>query len=88
MANMMGIPIIGLVENMSYFKCPDNDKNYKIFGDSHIEDIAKNYGVPVLAKLPIDPRITAACDQGRIEYFEDGWLDDVAENLIQRTKEV
>lgn len=88
MANMMHVPIIGLVENMSYFRCPDNNKEYKIFGDSHIEEIAEEYGVPVLAKLPIDPRITAACDQGMIEYFADSWLDDVAEKLIKETKEV
>ena len=54
MAEMMDIPIIGLVENMSYFKCPDNDKEYQIFGDSHIEEIAENHNLKVLARLPID----------------------------------
>jgi len=81
MAKMMNIPIIGLVENMSYFRCPDNDKDYQIFGDSHVEDVAKLYDLEVLAKLPIDPRIANACDKGAIEMFEGDWLDSVAEIL-------
>jgi predicted Fe-Mo cluster-binding NifX family protein len=81
MAKMMHIPIVGLVENMSYFKCPDNNKEYKVFGDSHIEDVAKKYDLEVLAKLPIDPRISAACDKGTIELFDGDWLDSVAESL-------
>jgi Mrp family chromosome partitioning ATPase/predicted Fe-Mo cluster-binding NifX family protein len=81
MAKMMSIPIIGLVENMSYFKCPDNDKDYQIFGDSHIDETAKKYNLEVLAKLPIDPRISRACDQGAIEMFEGEWLDPVADIL-------
>ncbi|MDY4920977.1 MAG: Mrp/NBP35 family ATP-binding protein [Phascolarctobacterium sp.] len=67
MAQMMDIPILGLVENYSYFHCPDNDKNYEIFGPSHLEQTAKEYGLPVLARLPIDPNIAAACDHGEIE---------------------
>lgn len=81
MAKMMNIPIIGLVENMSYFRCPDNDKDYQIFGDSHVEDVAKMYDLKVLAKLPIDPKIAKACDKGAIEIFEGDWLDPVAEIL-------
>ncbi len=84
MAEMMNIPIVGLVENMSYFKCPDNDKDYKIFGESHIEAIAEKHNLKVLAKLPIDPKISAACDQGMIELFDGAWLDPVAE-LIELT---
>jgi len=81
MAEMMNIPIIGLVENMSYFKCPDNDKEYKVFGESHIEEIAQKHKLKVLAKLPIDPKISAACDKGMIELFEGDWLDSVAKIL-------
>jgi Mrp family chromosome partitioning ATPase/predicted Fe-Mo cluster-binding NifX family protein len=81
MAKMMNIPIIGLVENMSYFRCPDNGKDYQIFGDSHVEDVAKLYNLEVLAKLPIDPKIAKACDKGAIELFEGDWLDPVAEIL-------
>lgn len=81
MAEMMNVPIIGLVENMSYFKCPDNGKNYKIFGESHIEDIAKEHNLKVLAKIPIDPKVSAACDRGMIELFEGNWLDPIADIL-------
>lgn len=81
MAEMMNIPIIGLVENMSYFKCPDNGKDYNIFGDSHIEEIADNHNLKVLAKIPIDPKISAGCDKGMIELFNGNWLDSVAQIL-------
>lgn len=81
MAEMMNIPIIGLVENMSYFKCPDNDKDYKIFGDSHIEEIAEKHNLKVLAKLPVDPKISAACDRGSIELYDGVWFDPVAKIL-------
>lgn len=81
MAEMMNIPIIGLVENMSYFKCPDCDKEHKIFGDSHIEDIAKEHNIEVLAKLPIDPKIALSCDKGMIELSPDRYFDKIAEIL-------
>lgn len=81
MAEMMNIPIIGLVENMSYFKCPDCNKEYKIFGESHIEEIAQNHNIEVLGKLPIDPKIAAACDRGMIELFDGDWLDNLADIL-------
>jgi Mrp family chromosome partitioning ATPase len=87
MARMMSIPIVGLVENMSYFKCPDNNKEYKIFGESHIEDIAGKYNLEVMAKLPIDPKIAAACDQGMIEFYENNWLDKVADVLVGSLEE-
>ena len=88
MAEMMHIPILGLVENMSYFKCPDNDKEYKIFGDSHIEEIAEKHSIKVLARIPIDPRISAACDRGMIELFDGNWLDPVANILEQSATNV
>lgn len=78
MAEMMNIPIIGIVENMSYFRCPDNGKDYKIFGESHIEEIAEKHNLKVLAKLPIDPRISKACDSGTIESLEGDPLHEVA----------
>jgi Mrp family chromosome partitioning ATPase len=83
MAEMMNIPIIGLVENMSYFRCPDNGKDYQIFGESHIEEIAAKHDLKVLAKLPIDPKISAACDKGMIELFEGDWLEPVA-GILER----
>lgn len=84
MAEMMKIPIIGLVENMSYFTCPDNGKDYHIFGNSHIEEIADNYNLKVLEKLPIDPKISAACDKGMIELFDGKWFDSVAKILAEK----
>jgi Mrp family chromosome partitioning ATPase len=78
MAKMMNVPIIGLVENMSYFKCPDNDKNYQIFGESHIEEIADEHNLKVLAKIPVDPKLSVACDRGMVELFEGNWLEQVA----------
>lgn len=83
MANMMNIPILGLVENMSYFRCPDNGKDYKIFGDSHIEEIAKQYDLPVLAKLPIDPSLASLCDAGDIESFEGDYFAETAKLLAK-----
>lgn len=81
MAEMMNIPIIGLVENMSYFKCPDNNKDYRIFGDSHIEEIAEEHHLKVLTRLPIDPKISAACDKGMIELCDDTWFEPVVSIL-------
>ncbi len=79
MAEMMNIPIIGLVENMSYFKCPNCNTEHKVFGDSHIEDIAQKHNLKVLARLPINPDIALSCDKGLIELFVGDWLDGTAE---------
>lgn len=91
MAKMMNIPIIGLVQNMSYVKCPDCSKEIKLFGDSNIEETAKEYGVKVLAKLPIDPKLAAGCDRGMIELFSGTWLDNtvtVLESSLQKELEI
>ena len=82
MAKMMHIPILGLVENMSYFLCPDNGIAYKIFGDSHIEEIASKHGLSVLAKIPIEPKISNLCDRGEIESFQGDWFEGLG-NLLQ-----
>lgn len=78
MAEMMSVPILGLVENMSYFRCPDNGKEYQIFGESHIEEVAAKHHLDVLAKMPIDPLISELCDRGSIEEYEAKWLYPVA----------
>ncbi len=83
MAEMMDIPVLGVVENMAYFKCPDNDKEYKIFGESHIEEIAEKHHMPVLAKVPIDPRISAVCDRGIVELFDGNWFESAVKTLEQ-----
>jgi predicted Fe-Mo cluster-binding NifX family protein len=87
MAEMMNIPIIGLVENMSYFKCPDCGKEHKFFGDSHIEEIAAKHNLKVLVKLPIDPKISAAYDKGMIELFDDEPLTPLAKILEKGMEE-
>jgi hypothetical protein len=81
MAEQMNVPVLGLVENMSYFACPDNGKKYQIFGESHIDDIAKKYGLDVLARLPIEPSIAKACDTGNIESIELPELKDAAKRI-------
>ena len=81
MANMMNVPILGLVENMSYIKCPDCDKEIKIYGDSHVEEIAKEYSLDLIGRLPIDPLLAKQCDAGTIELFEGNWLDAAADKL-------
>ena len=86
MAEMMNIPILGLIENLSYFKCPDNGKEYKIFGDSHIEQIAENYGIDILAKVPVDPAISKACDRGAIETLEEDWLEPAVQRISEQEK--
>ena len=87
MANMMEIPVYGLVENMSYLKCPDCGKEIKLFGDSHIEEIAENFGYDLLARIPIDPKLTALIDKGWIEMMDNDYLDTAAEIIINRGKE-
>ena len=81
MANMMNIPVLGLVENMSYVKCPDCDKKIKIFGESHIEDIARKHGYPLLAQMPIDPSLAALVDAGEIEKMDVNYLDGAVEAM-------
>ena len=87
MAKMMNVPVLGLVENMSYVTCPDCGREIHVFGESHIEEVAAKYALPVLGKLPMEPKLAAACDRGAIELFEGGWLDgaaDLIESLPQR----
>ncbi len=84
MAEMMNVPILGLVENMSYFVCPDCNKQHPIFGESHIEQIAAEHGIDLCAKLPVNPKLAAACDRGMIELYEGDWLDGLADRLEQR----
>ena len=81
MAQKMNVPILGIVENMSYFKCSDCGKIHKIFGDSNIDAIAEKHSIPVVCKLPINPDIAAKCDRGAAEEYEGEWLDPMIEYL-------
>lgn len=84
MARMMNIPVLGLVENMSYFICPDCGKQYDIFGESKIEETSKRLSIDNTARIPIDPRLSAASDKGMIELFDGNWLDSMMD-MIERT---
>ena len=81
MAHMMNVPIIGLVENMSYFKCPDCGKEYEIYGKSHVKEEAKEFEIPYYAKLPIDPNFAACVDKGEIEFLDVSALNYIAEAI-------
>ncbi|HPF19330.1 MAG: Mrp/NBP35 family ATP-binding protein [Eubacteriales bacterium] len=81
MSKMMKIPVLALVENMSYVVCPECKHEHKIFGESHIETIAEKHGVKAVARMPLDPRLAAACDAGMIELFDGNWLDEVLEAI-------
>ena len=81
MAEMMNIPILGVVENMSYIKCPGCGKEIEVFGKSKVAETAKKHGLEVIARIPIDPRIAELCDDGDIEKCRAEWLDDAASKL-------
>ena len=83
MADLMNVPILGLVENMSYIKCPDCGKEIKAFGESNIDAVAASHGVPVLAKLPIDPDIAEKCDTGNIETVDEEWLSRINGKILE-----
>src|SRR5665647_413002 len=81
MANMMNIPILGIIENMSYFECTGCGEKHKIFGESNLEKTAELNNLKILARLPIDPKIAKACDEGNIELFKGNWFDNALEEI-------
>lgn len=81
MAEMMEVPIVGLVENMSYLVCPDCGKKISLFGEGRSEEAANRHHLPLLAKMPIDPALAALADNGGIEEFQGSWLDGAADAL-------
>lgn len=81
MAEMMDIPVIGLIENMSYFKCEDCNMEHKIFGESHIEEIADKHSIRLLARLPLDRKISEACDKGEIELYKENYFESIVSVL-------
>ena len=81
MAEMMNVPVLGIVENMAYYECPDCGKRHSIFGESHLDEIAARHGITNIARIPIDPAIAAACDEGGIEFLPAPWLDDFAADV-------
>ncbi len=81
MASMMNIPVIGLEENMSYAVCPDCGKKLEIFGQSKVKETAEEFEIANYAQMPIDTKLSAACDEGVIELFEGDWLDRLADMI-------
>ena len=86
MAEKMNVPIVGLVENMSYVACPDCGKKINLFGEGKTEVAAARHGLPLLAQMPIDPALAALVDEGHIELFDGKWLDGVADALEKAEK--
>ena len=84
MAKMMNIPVLGLVENLSYVKCPDCGKEIKVFGESHIEKIAEQFGYDLLARIPMDPKLSALVDRGMIELMENDYLDAAVQKIVEK----
>lgn len=81
MAKMMNVPIIAIVENMSYYQCGKCGEKLEIFGRSKVDEAARQYGIEKTARIPVDNALTSACDSGKIEYFDGDWLEDVAKSL-------
>ena len=82
MADMMNIPVLGIVENMSYFECPDCHSRHAIFGDSHVDQVAADHGIETVARMPISPKLAAAADKGLLELFDGDWLDGLADTVF------
>lgn len=84
MAEMMNVPVLGIIENMSYITCPDCGKPHPVFGESKADEVAKALNVPVLAKLPLDPKTTALVDKGAVELADDSQIRPAAEYIINK----
>ncbi len=81
MAGMMNIPVLGIVENYSFLKCPDCGKEISLFGDSHVDEAAKELGIPVLGKMPLDPEFAKLVDQGQFHKIENPYLDEAIKKI-------
>ena len=81
MADMMHIPVLGVVENFSYLECPDCGKKINVFGQSHVDEAAKELGIPVFGKLPVDPAYAEKADEGKFFEIDNPYLADGVEAL-------
>ena len=88
MARIMEVPILGLVENMSYAVCPDCGKKHEVFGDSHVDVIAEKFCIKTISRLPLDRKLSAACDAGIIEMFDGDWLDNMISKIESEEKNI
>ncbi len=84
MAQMMNIPVLGLVENMSYAVCPDCGKHINVFGDSHIEEIAEKFGYDLMGQIPMDAKLAKLVDRGMLELMENDYLDSAVTVIKNR----
>ena len=82
MAKMMNIPVLGIVENFSYFTCPNCNEKHFIYGESNVQEIAKEYNIPNTVSLPINPKLAGACDKGMIELSDCRELEEFADKII------
>lgn len=83
MAQMLNIPILGLVENFSYVLCPDCGKKIAVFGESKVDGVANELGIDTVCKIPIDQKLASACDKGMIELFEGDWLNMLLKKIAE-----
>ncbi len=81
MAKLMNIPILGIVENMSYFECDNCNKRHYIYGESHIDEVAAEHEIDTISQIPVNPKLAGATDAGLIELFEGSWLDELANKI-------
>lgn len=82
MAGLMNVPVLGIVENYSYLRCPDCGKKIEVFGKSHIDEVAEKWNLPVLARLPIDPAVAEAFDGGLMETVNTELLNGATEAAL------
>ena len=82
MADMMKIPVLGIVENMAYAECPHCGERIEIFGESNTAEVAKKHGIDLIAQIPMNRKLSAACDKGMIELFDGEWLDEIEQKLL------
>lgn len=88
MANMMRIPVLGFVENYAYLECPDCGKRINVFGESKLDAVAAEFGIPVLARLPIDPKVAESYDNGQMESVNTDALEDVLEAVEKAERKI
>ena len=87
MANMMNVPLLGIVENMSYLTCPDCGRKISVFGESAVDAIALEHGIPAVAKVPIDRELTFAADAGKIEEVKNNYLSEFFDKIAAELKD-
>lgn len=83
MANLVNVPVLGIVENMSYYTCPDCGKRHSIFGESNVDKFAADYGIDTVCRMPIDPNFATLCDRGEIERVQCDWLNPLLDKIIK-----